>query len=224
MFAKEGLYFVIPSILINVFIISFFNWFYADVYSTYFPYFGWFYSPLLVLTAFFIFFFRDPDRKPEGDGILAPTDGTVTFVKQEKNKTTIFIELAASDVHTQRSPVEGKILNVEKIKGAHHPIYFVNTSKSENEYTIPVNKNERIKIDMVDTNGVKMKITQIAGAVARRCRSYVKTGDIVQRGERIGIIMFGSLLKYEIEGQYEIVKGIGEHVKSGKHVLLKRLQ
>jgi len=210
MYAKEGLYFVIPSFIFNVFIIWILNYIYNDL----FPYFGWFYSPLFVLTAFFIFFFRDPPRKPEGDGILAPTDGTIISIQKENNKTIIFIELAASDVHTQKSPVNGKILNVEKIKGKHHAIYFVNKGKTnDNKNNKAIKKNARINIDMIDEQGIKMRIVQIAGAIARRCKAYVKPGDIVKRGQKIGIIMFGSLLKFELEGNYEILKGIGNHVK-----------
>ena len=219
MFAKEGLYFIIPSIVINIFIIYLFNYLYYD----WFPYFGWFFSPTFILTAFFIFFFRDPSRTPDGEGILAPTDGTVMFIKQEKSIVTIFIELAASDIHTQKSPINGKILNVERIKGAHHPIYFIDKGKTDNDYRIPVSKNARINIDMVDDEGMKMRIVQISGAVARRCKAYIKPDDIVNRGQKIGIIMFGSLLLFQLEGKFEIVTKVGNHVNGGKHVLLKKI-
>ncbi len=218
MFAKEGFYFVIPSIIINIFIIIIFNY----LYSSWFPYFGWFFSPLFILTAFFIFFFRDPSRKPEGDGLVAPTDGTVMSIEKNEGKITMFIELAASDVHTQKSPCDGKIVNIEKIKGAHHPIYFINKGNVNNGYVIPSTKNARNIIDIEDKNGTKIKITQIAGIIARRCKTYVKSGEFVKRGQRIGIIMFGSLLKLEVEGEYEITTQVGSHVKGGKHVILRK--
>ncbi|MBD3228842.1 MAG: hypothetical protein GF329_11705 [Candidatus Lokiarchaeota archaeon] len=221
MFAKEGLWFIIPSVIFNVIIIMFFNYFFNTVFGGP-PIFGWFFSPLFVITAFFIFFFRDPKRTPEGAGILAPTDGTITHIEQKDGKTTLFIELAASDVHTQKAPFNGEVLDVEKIKGAHHPIYFVNKGK-ESEYKIPLKKNERINIEMVDEDGMKVKIVQIAGAVARRCRAYIKPGDDIQRGQKIGMIMFGSLLKFELHGNLEVMKSVGTHVKGGKHVILKKI-
>jgi len=219
LFAKEGFYFVIPSIIFNIFIITLLNY----LFQSWFPFFGWFFSPTFVLTAFFIFFFRNPSRKPEGDGILAPTDGIVMSIDHDQNKLTFFIELAASDVHTQKSPVDGTVKQVEKIKGKHYPIYFINKGDSNTQYSIPSNKNARINIDMIDSEGTKMRITQISGIVARRCKSYVKPGDTVKRGQNIGIIMFGSLLKFELEGKFDVCINLRKHVKGGKHVLAKKV-
>ncbi|MHA1310228.1 MAG: phosphatidylserine decarboxylase [Candidatus Helarchaeota archaeon] len=219
MFAKEGFYIVIPSFIVNTFVIILFNY----LFNNWFPLFGWFFSPLFILTAFFTFFFRNPPRTPEGDGILAPTDGTIMSIKSEGNKLEMFIELAASDVHTQRAPSDGKILSVERIKGSHHPIYFINKGEINSEYIVPANKNARINIEMIDSDGLPMKIILIAGIFARRCKAYVKPGVEVKRGQNIGIIMFGSLLKFELVGKFKIIKKVGDHVKAGKHVILKKV-
>lgn len=219
-FAREGFYFVVPSILFNIFLILWLNW----IWQLVFPLYGFIYfAPLFSFTGFLVFFFRDPGRKPEGTGILAPSDGKIRLIKEEPQKVTFFIELKASNVHTQKSPVDGNIVKVEKIKGKHYPIFLIHDKARDTEYEIPKKKNARNTIDLVDEGGTEMNITQISGVFARRCVTRVKQGDTVKRGKSIGIILFGSLVKFEVKGNFEILVKEGDRIKGGKHLLLRKV-
>ena len=219
MFAREGLYFVVPSFIGNLFIILLLNFCWASV----FPFYGLLYAPSLYSsTGYFVYFFRNPRRKPIGPGILSPSDGIITLIMQEENRTIIFIELMASNVHTQRSPVNAKVINVEKIKGKNNPIFLIHDRARENGYKIPLTKNARICHTLESEDGVRMKITQICGVFARRCRTRLNKGQFIKKGKTIGIIMFGSLVKFEIEGKYEVLVKFKDRVRAGHHVLLKK--
>ena len=139
---------------------------------------------MFVFLAFTIFFFRDPEREI-GKNIVSPADGKVIKIEKIKDsdvgdsiKVSIF--MSVFDVHVNRMPMDGKILKIERVEGKFFPAYSEESEKNE--------KN----IILAETKIGKIKIIQIAGIFARRIVCYVKEGKNIAKGERIGMIKFGS--------------------------------
>lgn len=139
---------------------------------------------MFVFLAFTIFFFRDPEREI-GKNIVSPADGKVIKIEKIKDsdvgdsiKVSIFMSIL--DVHVNRMPIDGKILKIERVEGNFFPAYSEESEKNE--------KN----IILAETKIGKIKIIQIAGIFARRIVCYVKEGENIAKGERIGMIKFGS--------------------------------
>jgi phosphatidylserine decarboxylase len=139
---------------------------------------------LLVLTIFFIIFFRDPERNI-GNGIVACADGKIREISELNEKdigesicVSIFMNI--HNVHVNRAPFDGTIKDIVHIYGIHLPAF-----KKESE------KNERVVI-FLDTNIGQIKIVLIAGTLARRIVPYVNRWDKIKKGSRIGIIRLGS--------------------------------
>lgn len=139
---------------------------------------------MFVFLAFTIFFFRDPEREI-GKNIVSPADGKVIKIKKIKDpdvgdsiKVSIFMSIL--DVHVNRMPIDGKILKIERVEGNFFPAYSEESEKNE--------KN----IILAETKIGKIKIIQIAGIFARRIVCYAKEGKNIAKGERIGMIKFGS--------------------------------
>ena len=139
---------------------------------------------MFVFLAFTIFFFRDPEREV-GKNIVSPADGKVIKIKKIKDpdvgdsiKVSIFMSIL--DVHVNRMPMDGKILKIERVEGKFFPAYSEESEKNE--------KN----IILAETKIGKIKIIQIAGIFARRIVCYAKEGKNIAKGERIGMIKFGS--------------------------------
>ena len=142
-----------------------------------------------LLLVFSLNFFRDPDRKvPEGDNIIiAPADGKVTTVTTindpdvgEKSKL-ISIFLNVFDVHANRVPISGKVISVNHKEGQ-----FVTAFRHD-----AVDVNEQTTT-LFDTSLGAVKVKQIAGLIARRILCYAKGGEKMNKGDRLGFIMFGS--------------------------------
>lgn len=139
---------------------------------------------LFILTVFFIMFFRDPQRKTS-DGVVAVADGKIRQIKEITDKDIgkcIFIStfMNVYNVHVNRMPLDGTIKKITHISGLHIPAF-----KKESE------KNERL-ILKINTKIGMIKVVQIAGTLARRIVPYVKEGDKLKKGEKIGIIRLGS--------------------------------
>ena len=148
------------------------------------------------------YFFRDPERRPpEGEGlVLSPADGKVSEV--EGGKVGIFMSLW--DVHVIRSPVRGRVVLVEERPGGHVPAFFPGASS----------KNARADV-VVD--GVRVRM--IAGALARKVDCWVGEGQEVERGERIGMIRFGSRVEVTFPEEVKLTVKVGERVRAGETVL-----
>lgn len=159
--------------------------------------------PLILFTIFTAYFFRDPERRI-GDGIVSPADGKIDHLSQ--NRLEIF--MSPFDCHVNRSPTKGRVLSVEFREGKIIPAYRRGKGVRMNEITI--------KAD----DGI-YKVVQIAGIFARRIVCYVKEGDEVEKGQKIGIIRFGSRVVLEIPNGYRFVKKVGEKVKAGETVAVK---
>ncbi|RME82041.1 MAG: phosphatidylserine decarboxylase, partial [Zetaproteobacteria bacterium] len=128
--------------------------------------------------AFMLNFFRDPERAPEGAGLLAPADGKV--VRAEPGRVDIFMNVF--DVHVNRAPISGR---VERLR--YQPGRFLNAAKDEASAA-----NERVELAIRTDDGQAVELALIAGLLARRIVPYCAAGDRVRRGERIGMIRFGS--------------------------------
>jgi phosphatidylserine decarboxylase len=155
-----------------------------------------------IITVFFLVFFRDPERII-GDGVVAPADGKIMSVEENDSiKVSTFMNL--HNVHVNRAPFDGKIISIEHISGRHVPAY-----RKESDL------NEKVVI-LMDTEIGRIKIVQIAGVFARRIVPYVKKGDVVMKGQRIGIIRFGSRVDLYLPKNIEIIVKKGENVLAGK--------
>lgn len=164
-----------------------------------------------------LFFFRDPKREPikAQNAILSPADGTVLgiseeeendFLKEKVKKISIFLSLF--DVHIQRAPMSGSIEFFKYVPGRFHPAW----KKSASE------KNERNFIG-IKNEDFKILLCQIAGTLARRTVTWVKTGDRINAGERIGLIKFGSRVEIFIPKNVVLNIKIKDKVKAGETVI-----
>ncbi|MAG21438.1 MAG: phosphatidylserine decarboxylase family protein [Candidatus Marinimicrobia bacterium] len=167
--------------------------------------------PLLVLC---LIFFRDPDRiTPPGENlILSPADGKVVFVGSERGSEgeamQVSIFLSIFDVHANRVPVSGLVKKVLYSKGR-----FLAAFKDEASRA-----NEHTEIHIV-TGESLIRVKQIAGVVARRIICYLKEGDEVSRGDRLGYIRFGSRTDIIVPADAKIHVNVGQKVVGGQSVI-----
>jgi phosphatidylserine decarboxylase len=142
-----------------------------------------------LLLVFSLNFFRDPDRKiPEGDNIIiSPADGKVTAVRTindpdvGENSKLVSIFLNVFDVHANRVPISGKVISINR-KDGQFVSAFRHDAADVNEQTTT----------LFDTSLGAVKVKQIAGLIARRILCYAKSGEKMEKGDRLGFIMFGS--------------------------------
>jgi phosphatidylserine decarboxylase len=175
---------------------------------------GWYYAvPFVILAAFCLYFFRDPERKtPAGPVAVAPADGKIVAVKLDPagaNRVSIFLNIF--DVHVNRTPIAGKIMCVKYQKGQ-----FLVASKEEASHS-----NEQNTIT-VEGDGVRVVFKQIAGLIARRIICYKKAGDVVDAGERVGLIKFGSRVDVFLGPEWNVTVKVGERVSAGSSVIARR--
>lgn len=168
---------------------------------------------LLLKTSFFLMFFRDPERAI-GNGIVIPADGKIREISDVTdsdigNCTLVSTFMNVYNVHVNRMPFDGTIEDIVHYPGAHLPAF-----KKESE------KNERVIITIKTKIGI-IKVVQIAGTLARRIVPYIKKGDTIKRGEKIGIIRLGS--RVDIYLPLKAIKTIcvkkGDMVKAGEDTL-----
>jgi phosphatidylserine decarboxylase len=171
---------------------------------------------LLGLSLFTFYFFRDPERLiPDTPGVVvSPADGRVVVVKDEPSQgrpgRRISIFLAIWNVHVNRAPAAGTISRLDYKPGKFMPAW-ADSASAENEQNIFVQSTEYGEI----------VYKQIAGWVARRVVSWKKPGDLVARGERIGLVRFGSRVDLWLPGEPELLVCVGTHVKGGSSVLAR---
>ena len=168
----------------------------------------------LLLAVFFLWFFRDPERSvPQNAGlIVSPADGKVTAIDtvaiQGVPHTRISIFLNVFNVHVNRSPIAGTVKDVKYQHGK-----FGNAmdscSSEDNEQNIVT----------VEGEGHTVVFKQIAGLIARRIIFNKKTGDTVARGERVGLIKFGSRVDIFLHADASVKVDLGDHVAGGSSVL-----
>lgn len=169
---------------------------------------------LLLLCAGVAFFFRDPERLPptEPGVVVSPADGRVTGISEEtldgRPGRRISIFLSIWDVHVNRSPMTGRVAEVQYRRGR-----FYNAMRSRASVD-----NEQNVIHLQTDRG-EMVFKQIAGAIARRVVCWKRPGETVKLGERIGLIRFGSRMDVWLPQDAEIVARPGQHVAGGVSVL-----
>jgi phosphatidylserine decarboxylase len=178
---------------------------------------AWSVAPVL-LAAFFLWFFRDPERViPGGNGlIVSPGDGLVTEIAQiqtaEGPRQRISIFLSVFDVHVNRAPIGGVLTQVRYSKGE-----FLNAmnpaSAGRNEQNVATVRGEGADA------GVEVTFKQIAGLLARRIVFNSKEGETVERGQRVGLIKFGSRVDVLVQAGAVLLVKRGERVKGGASVL-----
>lgn len=176
---------------------------------------AWAVIPLLV-ALFFLWFFRDPERAiPTGLGlIVSPADGKVTEISATefngKPCTRVSIFLSVFDVHVNRSPAAGVIKNVVYKRGRFRNAMGA-ASAEDNEQNIVT----------LEAEGMTLMFKQIAGLLARRIVFNHQPGDTVSRGQRIGMIKFGSRTDVIFPGPAELNVIAGDRVKGGSTVLAR---
>ncbi|MDQ2840132.1 MAG: phosphatidylserine decarboxylase [Acidobacteriota bacterium] len=170
----------------------------------------WVGTPLYVLAAFCLYFFRDPERvAPSGVVMVAPADGKVVAVKQlENGETRVSIFLNIFDVHVNRTPIPGRIAAVVYQKGK-----FLNAS---HEAASSENEQNTLVVEGVNT---RVTCRQIAGLIARRIVCFKQAGDAVKTAERIGYIKFGSRVDVIYGPEWKTAVKIGDRVSAGASVL-----
>ena len=198
------------------------------VVLTLFAYFvGWgFLAALLAgLTIWVFAFFRDPIRTtPRGDNfVIAPADGLITMIAKvppprelagneglgDSEYTRVSIFMSVFDVHINRSPVSGRVRKVAYIPGK-----FVNADLDKAS-----EDNERQHVVVETAAGVRIGFTQIAGLVARRILTFVREGDTVEAGERVGLIRFGSRVDVYLPAGTGAKVLLGQRAIAGETVL-----
>ena len=188
---------------------------------------GW---PLLLLSAGIFAFFRDPERVvPQADNVvLSPADGIVTLIRECEPPLELQIEdgsghpglpsgavtrvsifMSVFDVHINRTPVGGTVRRVVYIPGR-----FVSA-----ELDKASEENERQHLLVERSDGLRIGFTQIAGLLARRIVPFVKPGDILAKGQRVGLIRFGSRVDVYLPAGTDPKVMIGQTVIAGETVL-----
>jgi phosphatidylserine decarboxylase len=176
-------------------------------------------APLFVVALFCLYFFRDPDRTiPDGPVAVSPADGKVVGIIGDgagAECTRISIFLNIFDVHVNRAPIAGRIAHVEYTKGQ-----FLVASRE-----VASSQNERNTVTILGSvagESTSVRFAQIAGLIARRIVFYKKPGDTVAKGERVGLIKFGSRVDIFLGPEWEIKVRPGERVSGGSSILAKR--
>lgn len=160
----------------------------------------------LALGGFVIWFFRDPERTPPPNGVVAPADGRISVVREEGDRIRLGVFMNVTDVHVLRAPMDGTAGTATHRPGAHRPAF---TKDSD--------RNERVDVAF-DSHDVSM----IAGWFARRIYPYLAAGDTVTRGDRIGHIAFGSRADVLLPAAYDrddLLVATGDAVRAGETVV-----
>jgi phosphatidylserine decarboxylase len=172
-----------------------------------------------LLFIFCINFFRDPERTAPEDpyAVISAADGTVADVVEidetevlNRRMKRVGIFLSVFDVHTNRAPIDGKVTYLQ-----HHPGLFLDARHVE-----ATSKNEAMTWAFQGAD-VTLVVRQITGAIARRIVPWSKVGDPLKRGERFGMIRFGSRTEVYVPMESEITVKIGDKVKGGLTVIAR---
>lgn len=202
--AREGLPFILTFLLL------------AGLLAV--PGWWWLAVPSGILGLFSIWFFRDPERTADADesAVLSPADGTVIeisevhedrFVDARMLKISIFMSIF--NVHVNRASVSGRVDRIMYVPGK---FVSANLDKASRE-------NEHNAVVLETARGVRVVVVQIAGLIARRIVCWIKPGDRVVRGQRFGLIRFGSRLDVFLPLGTRIEVGLKQKVQAGQTIL-----
>lgn len=176
----------------------------------------------LLLTVFTVNFFRDPERvaPSEPGSAAAPADGKIVKVEEMtdpftgERRSTVCIFMNVFNVHVNRVPVTGTVSAVRYIEGK-----FVNAS-----FDKASEDNERNMVQLADEDGASWTFVQIAGLVARRIVCRAGVGDAFERGERFGMIKFGSRVDVYLPRGYHSTVTVGDKVAAGRSVIARKTE
>jgi phosphatidylserine decarboxylase len=179
---------------------------------------GWLFAiPFVVLAAFFLFFFRDPERRIEAtrDGVLSPADGRVLVAGPAAADAAppgqwlqISIFLSPMNVHVNRVPVSGRVTRVSFQRGRFLPAYHRDAAAA----------NERSEI-WIDNDGRTIVARQIVGVLARRVVCRLAAGAEVRAGDRYGVMKFGSRMDIFLPITAQIRVKVGDTVRAGETII-----
>ena len=190
-------------------------------------FFSFFITKIIFLIFFFLslftlWFFRDPERyfDSQDNQVLSAADGKICFIGEDTapietdinhkmNKVSIFMNVF--NVHVNRSPVDG---NIEKIIYKNGKFFNASLDKASEH-------NERNSF-IIETNTDKIVVVQIAGLIARRILSFISEGYKIDKGDRIGLIRFGSRVDIYLPPSYEIKVNQGDIVVAGETIIAER--
>lgn len=200
--AKDAWIFVLPLLVATILLYTL-HWLAAS-------------GAVLVLTLFILYFFRDPERKIPDDllAVVSPADGRIMEVEAVNaggaSRIRIGIFLSVFDVHINRSPIAGRVTSVRYQKGKFEAAFKKSVSM----------ENEQNRLTITGTSAT-VEVAQIAGLIARRIVCYKGEGDTVLRGERIGLIKFGSKTDCLLPPDAEVKVQVGDHVRGGASMIAR---
>jgi phosphatidylserine decarboxylase len=171
----------------------------------------------LGVTLFIVYFFRNPQRVPpsEENAFLAPADGVITFLgnvtetRLDAEMLKISIFMSVFNVHINRVPCSGKVIDTFYIRGKFH-------DARDEKATF---ENEQSGLILETERGEKIVVVQVAGLIARRIVSYPKKGDSLERGRRFGLIRFGSRVDVYLPKATELRVALGDRTVAGETIL-----
>ena len=183
---------------------------------------SFFFFIFIFLSVFTLWFFRDPERyfESQDNQLLSAADGKICFIgeenppsetqfKEKMKKISIFMNVF--NVHVNRSPVDG---NIEKVIYKNGKFFNASLDKASEH-------NERNSI-IIETNTDKIVVVQIAGLIARRILSFISEGDKIDKGDRIGLIRFGSRVDIYFPPTYDIKVNQNDIVVAGETIIAER--
>lgn len=191
---EEGLPFAVPTALLGAVLLLLGSWVTASV--------------LLVLLVFITAFFRDPERDFPGEKetLISPADGRIVKINNDGNRLTISVFMSVFNVHVNRAPASGRVIGTRYNPGKFMAAWSDKASLD----------NEQVSIFMETSRG-PIEIVLIAGLIARRIVCWARAGQSVTRGERVGLIRFGSRVDLHLPvGEAVALVSIGDRVKAGK--------
>lgn len=201
--AKEGLVFILPALLLGLLLLLP-GWWLASIF-------------FLLLAAAFTFFFRDPKRiPPSGQNlVLSPADGQIIKIEDffdhpelqgSGKKISIFLSLL--DVHFTRAPITAEVKKVDYQPGKFFPAYREEASSQNESNSL-----------LLSSQAGNIFLKQMVGVAARRIKCYVKAGDIVEKGQKIGLMYFGSRVDIYLPENIEVKVSLKQKVKGGLTIL-----
>jgi phosphatidylserine decarboxylase len=200
--ARDAWIFVLP-LLVATLLVYLLHWIAAS-------------GTFLALTLFILYFFRDPERRVPEDplAVVSPADGRVMEIESMEvdgaKRIRVGIFLSVFDVHINRSPIAGLVTAVRYQKGKFEAAFKKSVSME--------NEQNRLSI----AGGTAMvEVAQIAGLIARRIVCYKREGETVLRGERIGLIKFGSKTDCLLPPDAEVMVQVRDHVRGGSSIIAR---